>query len=96
MKNIHILPTDKPSKLYLGDNGNFVFGLIQSSIKSKNNNFINQNIYITSDEEIKEGCYIIKNSQVFKVGSNNAYSGTFNITLKYAKKQKIKNLQNEK
>ena len=41
MKNIHILSTDKPSKLYLGDNGNFVFGLIQGSIKSKNNNYTN-------------------------------------------------------
>ena len=55
MKNIHVLPTDKPSRLYLGDNGNFVFGIIQTSIQSRNDDFTNQNIYITSDEEIKEG-----------------------------------------
>jgi len=55
MKNIHILPTDKPSRLYLGDNGNFVFGMSQTAIQSRNDDFTNQNIYITSDEKIKEG-----------------------------------------
>lgn len=54
MKNIHILPTDKPSRLYLGDNGNFVFGMIKTSIQSRNDDFTNQHIYITSDEEIKD------------------------------------------
>ena len=55
MRNIHLIPTDKPSRLYLGNNGNFVFGMIQTSIQSRNDDFTNQNIYITSDEEIKEG-----------------------------------------
>jgi hypothetical protein len=55
MKNIHVLPTDKSSRLYLGNNGNFVFGMMQTSIQSRNDDFTNQNIYITSDEEIKEG-----------------------------------------
>ena len=63
IKNVHVLPTDKPSKLYLGDNGNFVFGLIQSSIKSKNNNYTNQNIYITNDEDIKEGDWFINDCE---------------------------------
>jgi hypothetical protein len=57
MKNIHILPTDKPSRLYLGDNGNFVFGMSQTAIQSRNDDFTNQNIYITSDSEIKKGDY---------------------------------------
>ena len=61
MKNIHLIPTDKPSRLYLGKNGNFVFGIIKNSIQSKNNDFTNQNIYITSDEEIKEGDYVTCN-----------------------------------
>jgi len=86
MKNIHILPTDKPSRLYLGDNGNFVFGMLQNSIQSKNDNFTNQNIYITSDEEIKEGDWVIKKYetkfpesnanevlQVNKINTNNGY-----------------------
>jgi len=55
MKNIHVLPTDKPSRLHLGDNGNFVFGMIRISIQSRNNAFTNQHIYTTSDEEIIEG-----------------------------------------
>lgn len=38
MRNIHVLKTDKPSRLYLSD---YTTG---------------QHIYITSDEEIKEGC----------------------------------------
>jgi hypothetical protein len=59
MKNIHVLPTDKPSRLYLGNNGNFVFGMIQTSIQSKNDDFTNQNIYITNDEDINENDYII-------------------------------------
>ena len=54
MKNIHVIPTDKPSRLRIGDNGNFVFGMIQTSIQSKNDNFTNQHIYITSDEEIRD------------------------------------------
>ena len=60
MKNIHILPTDKLSSLRIGDNGNFVFGLMQSAIVSKNDFYTNQHIYITSDEEIKEGDYFWK------------------------------------
>jgi len=59
MKNLHTLPTDKPSRLHIGNNGNFVFGMIKTSIQSKNNDFTNQNIYITSDEEIKEGDWYI-------------------------------------
>jgi hypothetical protein len=55
MRNIHLLPTDKSSRLYLGDNGNFVFGMMQTSIQSRNDDFTNQNISITNDEEIKEG-----------------------------------------
>ena len=54
MKNVHIIPTDKPSRLRIGDNRNFVFGLMQSAIVSKNDSFTNQNIYITSNEEIKD------------------------------------------
>ena len=60
MKNIHLLPTDKPSRLYLGDNGNFVFGMMQTSVRSKNDSFTNQHIYITSDNaDINENDYII-------------------------------------
>ena len=58
MKNIYLLPTDKLSRLRIGDNGNFVFGLMQSAIVSKNDFFTNHNIYITNDEEIKVGDFV--------------------------------------
>jgi hypothetical protein len=54
MKNIHLIPTDKPSRLRIGDNGNVVLGLMQDSIVSRNDSYTNQNIYITSDEEINQ------------------------------------------
>jgi hypothetical protein len=64
MKNIHILKTDKPSKL-LQFEGELVF------TKKYNTNCFtnrNQNIYITNDEEIKEGDYFItKTNDVLKV-----------------------------
>jgi hypothetical protein len=52
MKNIHLIPTDKLSRLY--EFG----GEYHLQIKSQEN-FRSQHIYITNDEEIKEGdwCY---------------------------------------
>jgi len=52
MKNIHILPTDKPSRLYYYYSH---LGLARNFVK-KNDGVNPQHIYITSsDEEIKEG-----------------------------------------
>ena len=48
MKNIHVLPTDKPSRLYI----NLLDYLSFDSLQLRGSN---QNIYITSDEEIKVG-----------------------------------------
>ena len=57
MKNIHVLVTDKPSRLHLGKSGLVLCDLVfnPTTINS-------QNIYITSDEEIKAGdwCYHIE------------------------------------
>jgi hypothetical protein len=62
MKNIHIIPTDKPSRLLLSKRGHLQF-LKDNASTNPNNHFegIYQNIYITSDEEIKEGDYVINN-----------------------------------
>ena len=51
MKNIHLLPTDKPSRLY--KTGNF---LLLDSKEMPNNTLEtkNQHLYITCDEEIKD------------------------------------------
>jgi hypothetical protein len=60
MKNIHVLPTDKPSRLY--EFG----GEYHLQIKSQEN-FRSQNIYITSDEEIKDGDWVIYKNNFFKI-----------------------------
>ena len=53
MKNIHVLQTDKPSELYINMQG----------ILSKSNSLLlrlkSRHIYITSDEDIKEGDWFI-------------------------------------
>lgn len=46
MKNIHVLPTNKPSRLYYWED-KLVLGNLATTP-------INRNIYITNDEEIKE------------------------------------------
>jgi hypothetical protein len=63
MKNIHLIPTDKPSRLYKDDSQ--VLNLnIHSLIKGIFTNGVgsNQHIYITSSEEIKEGDWFINTS----------------------------------
>lgn len=57
MKNVHVLPTDKPSRLHFDDK----LFLSTSPQISKNINSIveGRNIYITSEEEIKVGDWVI-------------------------------------
>ena len=62
MKNIHLIPTDKPSRLCLSNNSltiieeaNYTFSHIQSL-----------HIYITSDEEIKANVYCLINGVLCK------------------------------
>jgi hypothetical protein len=59
MRNVHILPTDKPSRLYK-QTGTLMLDTILDT--SKDGISINQNIYITSDEEIKQGDWCIYDS----------------------------------
>jgi hypothetical protein len=55
MKNIHILPTDKPSRLLKTiPKGNFILSK-ENTVGSHWENF---NLYITSDEEIKQDWFI--------------------------------------
>jgi hypothetical protein len=53
MKNLHVLPTDKPSRLYLEFSDGALCLVNNALPQTKRSN--NQNIYITSDEEIKKG-----------------------------------------
>jgi hypothetical protein len=61
MKNLHLIPTEKPSRLYKIENK---LGLLEEP----NRNFLakNQHIYITSDEEIKPNTYCLINRVLCK------------------------------
>jgi len=80
MKNIHVLPTEKPSKLFYNVGGALLF------TNYENHNGVN--IYITSDEEIKEGdwCFYVNSIyKVLRISSNNRpiikmSDGTFEIS----------------
>jgi hypothetical protein len=79
MKNIHVLPTDKPSRLIKNNLG---YGITPTQFSQTELHFIQakfQNIYITNSEEIKNGEYGIclnlvrkgfkSNQAVFKMDS---------------------------
>ena len=60
MKNIHIIPTEKPSRLFKS------FGKLNIGdyiTKRENLQVTNQHIYITSDEEIKDGDWMIRGNE---------------------------------
>ena len=54
MKNIHVLPTDKPSRLFIDVDDN----KLKICVPLGGEHMMNQHIYITSSEEIKEGDWI--------------------------------------
>jgi len=56
--NIHILPTDKPSRLYYTISMNGYVLHLSEAPKIKSSQLRPQHIYITSDEEIKEGDWV--------------------------------------
>jgi hypothetical protein len=65
MKNIHVLPTDKPSRLYLFEERPILGDLV--TVVFKNSGAVNQNIFITNNEQIKEGdAYITKHGEICK------------------------------
>lgn len=67
MKNIHVIPTDKPSRIIASGKE---FNLLSKSTIDKRC----QNIYITNNEEIKEGDYgLSKLNEIVKFHSNYDY-----------------------
>jgi hypothetical protein len=64
MKNIYLLPTDKPSRLYLHSNGEIQIRTELSRTDGYLGN--NQHIYITSDKEIKANVYALINGVLCK------------------------------
>ena len=88
MKNLHILPTDKPSRLWTN---NLRRRLELDEFPSQHPTNIAKHIYITSDEEIKEGDYylpfsksIIKNTT--KYGEIGKSKTNMDFSLDYVKK----------
>ena len=53
MKNIHLIPTSKPSRLHLAYNKNYYLS-IEPFVQLDTKNYKSFNIYITSDEEINQ------------------------------------------
>ncbi len=70
MKNIHVLATDKPSRLHLGKSG-----LVLCDLNFGRNTINGQNICITSDEKIKDGDWRFnpKTNKSVKVGHHGHY-----------------------
>jgi hypothetical protein len=64
MKNLHVLPTEKPSRLMIDTIENKLY--LQPILHEKTINVLTQNIYITSDEEIEKD-YVIAYGVVIKV-----------------------------
>ena len=88
MKNIYVLPTDKPSRLgYLTKKGKEVFNDLRLFEKPMPNilDSENQNIYITSDEKPKAGDYAIAtqngNSEVVQLNQSTCIYYNFKIIL---------------
>jgi hypothetical protein len=65
MKNIHVLPTEKPSRLAKNNKTNELF-LGAKILIQKNDIYNNQNIYITSDEKIKKYDWYIADNKLYR------------------------------
>ena len=56
MKHVHVLPTDKPSTLFKDDFGKLIYSI---NMDQEQNHFEPQHLFITSDEENKQGDWCI-------------------------------------
>jgi len=65
MKNIHILPTPKPSRLHLAYDKDYYLS-VEPFVQLDTKNYKSFNIYITSDEEIKPNVYALINKVLCK------------------------------
>jgi len=68
-KNLWILPTDKPSRLYVDSQNNICI----TDVEMKSGN--KQHLYITNSEEIKEGDWVlnIEENTIFKPSNDEIY-----------------------
>jgi hypothetical protein len=64
MKNLFLLPTEKPSRLCIDNSCDELNYCDVEGLSTKHTT--NQNIYITSSEQIKDGDYVIENNRAKK------------------------------
>jgi hypothetical protein len=84
MKNIHIISTDKPSRLYSYKSIDLYLHSEIVDANSANLNCKNQNIYITSDEPIKEGDYGLIGKDIGKIIiSGDGYEFLMGVSISY-------------
>ncbi len=81
MKNIHLIPTDKPSRLVRFFTNKY--HLCEEILPTQDEE-VYMNIYITSDEEIKGGDWIEKNGKIYKCTISNDFYITVYEKNKYA------------
>jgi hypothetical protein len=62
MKNIHVLPTPNPSRLI---SDNVELSLLSEIYTDYSNWGVNRHVYITSDEEIKDGDYCLDGDDIY-------------------------------
>jgi hypothetical protein len=67
MKNVYLIPTDKPSRLHKSFDKAFILS-IEPTTQNELYKSIPQNIYITSDLEIKEGGYVFWEGKIYTYG----------------------------
>jgi hypothetical protein len=79
MKNIHLLPTDKPSRLVIDTIENKLY--YQPILHNKTVNVLTQHIYITSDEEIKVNDYITDGYLVWQWKDDSSLLGRKKVIL---------------
>jgi|694.fasta_scaffold87097_9 hypothetical protein len=65
MKNVFLIPTEKPSRLFLNKVNNKLLIDNDCTLKEVLPSGLYQNIYITSDEEIKEGGYVFWEGKIY-------------------------------
>jgi hypothetical protein len=67
MKNLFLLPTEKPSRLWIN---NLLQGKLELSKEVLKGSNTAQHIYITNDETIKEGDWFLDDDRLSKFSNN--------------------------
>jgi hypothetical protein len=78
MKNIHVLPTDKPSRLHLAYN-KYYYLSVEPFIQLDTKNYKSFNIFTTSDEEIREGDWYLIEFNGLKITQCNSVEELISI-----------------